>query len=301
MVQTVEGLVKTTTRFGHWMTVDRKDAIGRTILEKGIYDECGLDLILDVISILKPKVALDVGANIGNHTLPISACSEVVCSFEPNPEAFKLLQANVIDNELTNVKVFNVGLSEADANLPLYVDRSGNLGASTLRPESRLQGHEYEPREVILKQGDRWLGENGVGNVGFIKIGVEGHEAEVLKGLSETIKKCRPTVVLEWSEKSSDKDVFIRDQLISSIFDGYDVYGTYLNIDKSYWRLRRFGAFRRIVEKLFVGRRLKLVELNPATLKTSFRLRELFLIPSELQVSVLESSLLCDRLSAPRF
>jgi FkbM family methyltransferase len=57
---------------------------------------------------------LDVGANIGNHSLAFSTLAEKVFSFDPGEKAFNFLSRNINFNELNNVTVLNLGLSNHD-------------------------------------------------------------------------------------------------------------------------------------------------------------------------------------------
>ena len=45
-----------------------------------------------------------------------------------------------------------------------------------------------------------------VNRIGFIKIDVEGHEAKVCLGLTETIRKNRPTIALEWNNDQTKNE-----------------------------------------------------------------------------------------------
>ena len=51
-------------------------------------------------------IAIDVGANIGNHSIFFSKFFKKVYSFEPQESVFKLLENNVNMNNLENIKIF---------------------------------------------------------------------------------------------------------------------------------------------------------------------------------------------------
>ena len=74
------------------------DHIGLCINLDGRYEKRTLDLIRNylksVISDLERSVALDIGANIGNHSVYFSDLFEEVFAFEPNPRTFALLRFN---------------------------------------------------------------------------------------------------------------------------------------------------------------------------------------------------------------
>lgn len=82
--------------------------------------------------------ALDIGANIGNHTIRLFSkiFSEVYC-FEPNPKIYALLKLNV--EQYDNVKTYFIGLSDKAGIATIKIDPL-NLGAATIvDPDLNLQ------------------------------------------------------------------------------------------------------------------------------------------------------------------
>ena len=66
-----------------------------------------------------------------------------------------------------------------------------------------VEGREY----LELSSQARRLDSLDLGDVGFIKIDVEGHETEVIDGASELIARCRPIMLVEIEEVHSGKPV----------------------------------------------------------------------------------------------
>ena len=83
--------------------------------------------------------AVDVGAYVGTHTLAFSrfvGSAGSVVSFEPQPDTFKLLEANVADNHVSNVRLENAAVSDAsgDLRIPLInILHEGSFGSASLR------------------------------------------------------------------------------------------------------------------------------------------------------------------------
>ncbi len=134
-------------------------------------------------------VFVDVGANVGNHTIYalkfLDAAKAI--AFEPNPPAHRVLRLNIAINNLQDrVVVHEVGLSDQPGRASFEIPRH-NLGATRLVPQSG-QG------QLELVRGDRILASEAVD---FLKIDAEGLEMQVLAGLGETIAKSRPTMFVE--------------------------------------------------------------------------------------------------------
>ena len=154
----------------------------------------------------KQLYCLDVGANIGNHSLFFSRYFAQVVAFEPGSVARTLLELNLAINDVDNVKVQPVGLSDQAGTAQLSVDRA-NLGGSyvpglgTKRP---VIGTCYlGDVDIALVPGDSILDPEAP--VGFVKIDVEGMEPRVLRGLARTIDRHHPVIMLEQNASAVDE------------------------------------------------------------------------------------------------
>ena len=168
------------------------DYIGTTIAIDGFYEIRELELIEKWLKDRHPDVlkgtCLDIGANIGNHSVYFSNFFHKVRSFEPNPQAFKLLKINT--EFLDNVKVFNFGLAEKNRAAKFFTSKH-NIGGSSLTSgcENSLEIH------VDLFSLNKLDFNNE--NITFIKIDVEGHEMSVLEGGSNIFRDQSPIVAFE--------------------------------------------------------------------------------------------------------
>ena len=135
-------------------------------------------------------VIVDIGANIGNHAVFFARRMRAarVIVFEPNPLAVAPLMANVLLNGLVGVICMDhlgVALGAAAGQGFGMRRHDRNLGATRLRPAGG---------DIPLMRGDDLLaGETP----DLIKIDVEGMELEVLAGLSTTIGRTRPLMLVE--------------------------------------------------------------------------------------------------------
>ncbi|MBO4405782.1 MAG: FkbM family methyltransferase, partial [Alphaproteobacteria bacterium] len=83
-------------------------------------------------------VILDIGANIGNHSIywAVKSDAKKIYSFEPVKETFKILEKNVEINELRNkIKIFNIGLSNQKINGSISFFDSSNIGGTNIKQD----------------------------------------------------------------------------------------------------------------------------------------------------------------------
>jgi FkbM family methyltransferase len=165
-----------------------RDHIQRQHLQGRFYEIEELEIIG---AHLRPgSVFLDVGANVGNHSLyavRVLGASKAI-AVEPNPTAYRILFANAAINDLGERLVHHpVGLCDAPARGSLRnADSLFNLGSATLDIDA-------EGPVPLIRGDDLLAGEH----VDFIKIDVEGMELGVLSGLAETIARDRPGLFVE--------------------------------------------------------------------------------------------------------
>lgn len=147
---------------------------------------------------------IDVGANIGIYTAPLSRLvgpDGIVHSFEPVPRTFELLSYNVRGLQITNVKLFNLGLSDCDRCATLEIPRYASGGCNLYRAYVSQDGSRKGARNVVraqVKKLDDVLAHEER-QIAFIKIDVEGHEREVLEGARNVIIRSMPVIQVEIS------------------------------------------------------------------------------------------------------
>ena len=139
---------------------------------------------------------LDIGSNVGNHSLFFSIVMKAarVVPIEPNPLAFELLVANTFANGLTDVICLDhigVGLSDRRSAGFVMEERRRNLGAAKM-----LEGDG----DLETWPGDDLFAEEVPD---FIKIDVEGMELQVLSGLAKTIVRSKPAIFIEVDDQNS--------------------------------------------------------------------------------------------------
>lgn len=144
-------------------------------------------------------VALDCGANIGNHSVFFAGVMGMkTYAFEPVLRNRNMLEKAVKLNLLSErVTLVPKALSDQERIVSLSCPPGGNPGMFTIVEVG--DGETVEATTI-----DAYLDENNVSDpVNLIKIDVEGHEQEVLKGALNTIKKYRPVVTAEFVDTRS--------------------------------------------------------------------------------------------------
>jgi FkbM family methyltransferase len=157
----------------------------------------------DELSMLRRHVSagvgvLDVGANVGNHTVffeRILGASSVV-PIEPLPRNVAVLRLNAALNRLTRTDLgyLGVALGPAPGSGAAHVLNAGDNGGAVQRDDPSA--------DIPIEQGDRLL--QGLG-FGLVRIGVAGREIEVLQGLEETIRRSRPVLLVQLEDSNRQR------------------------------------------------------------------------------------------------
>jgi FkbM family methyltransferase len=138
------------------------------------------------------RTAVDAGANEGWYTYPLARLFKRVVSFEPNGALLRDLRAS----NLNNVEIHELALSDRHGAAELFVPvcKGVPLDGWASLDRDHLERRDGEIRVPIVT---RTLDSFGLPEVDFLKIDVEGHEVQVLIGARETLRRCRPVVLVE--------------------------------------------------------------------------------------------------------
>jgi FkbM family methyltransferase len=148
---------------------------------------------------------LDVGANIGVHTLDMAAAADAkgtVIAFEPQGFLHQILCTNILLNELHNVQAIHGGLGRERGQAwipPLDYNAAGNFGGVSLQRETGGERVVVAPLDSL-----------GLAQCHFIKIDVEGMEEDVIAGAEKTIRKFNPVLYVENDRKENSESLIMR-------------------------------------------------------------------------------------------
>lgn len=141
-------------------------------------------------------VFVDVGANIGQHSLFMSQLAGHVHSFEPFAKVRERLVSQIGGNQLANITVHPLGLSNENASMPFFAPTGSNEGIGSFDASTTSKGN-VSIGELALVRGDDYFPQAGITAIDILKMDVEGFEKFALQGLRETLCGTRPLVVCE--------------------------------------------------------------------------------------------------------
>ena len=153
-------------------------------------------------------IAIDVGANGANWTKVLSDLvgdGGEVLGFEPHPYYFKATKWTCRLLALSNVKMFQMALSDTTSKLHMKIrDASGMFKGTSHIVDSNVvrAGRASDFQLINTLPLDDFLNED-TKTVGIIKIDVEGHEMSVLLGAKNILQANRPIVIFELNGNES--------------------------------------------------------------------------------------------------
>jgi len=135
-----------------------------------------------------------------------------IWAFEPNPESYRCAQVTMIINAIDNVELLQAGLGEKTSKVKILTkDKKGTSlgGSSTIIDEIDGGGTVEEIRIVAIDDivpDDR--------DISIIQLDIEGYEQQALMGAVETIKRCRPILILE-DDSNLTKGSWFKENILS--------------------------------------------------------------------------------------
>lgn len=191
--------------FGKRYRGDLAHYIDWLVFSYGAAPYCELSLLraaTDYLHGLRPGPVhfVDVGANVGHHTLFMSGVADDVVAFEPSPSICAQLQSKLALNNVHNVRVVPAGLGEEDAELPYFASTGANSGIGTFLQHGTS---EYQATgSLSVRHGDTLFTELDLPRIDVLKVDVEGFEPQVFRGLRERMRHDRPIVLTEMMDST---------------------------------------------------------------------------------------------------
>lgn len=147
-------------------------------------------------SLAEDATCLDVGANLGLMAIAMAHyCPRgTIYAFEPSPISLANLRENISRNNITNIHVVDMAVGSVSGIVHFWLPQ--NTGGCVIMREAPTGGNHAPVRMESL---DTWWSEQGKPHVDFIKIDVEGHETEVLRGAANLLTSCTPQSFVEFN------------------------------------------------------------------------------------------------------
>ena len=196
VLPTASGAFVVANRSGYFAG-DLSSFIDRRMYLFGEYEQELIEAFIAHLPLDRRGTILDVGANVGTHSLAFARHFRTVHAFEPNPALWPSFERNVAINGLQNVRLHRLGLADKDDELSFHLIEKSNYGLGTFSEVEQYDLPLKSVGKVPVAAGDKHLEETGVGPIDAIKIDVQGFEPEVIRGLAGTLTRYRPHVWIE--------------------------------------------------------------------------------------------------------
>lgn len=183
------------------------DFIEYWLFMDGLYEEAWIAKIKDFV---EGKLFIDVGAHIGCYPLSLFKEAKHIFTFEPEENNYKRLVHNLKINSISNVKALRKAVTDKNGRARLYIHKVES-GWHSLYVK-----YSSTTEEVQTVSLDSFIERKHLGNIGLIKIDVEGAELSVLKGVEKTLRKFHPAILVEFNRP-------LAELAGQSLFDIYDL------------------------------------------------------------------------------
>jgi FkbM family methyltransferase len=205
-----------------WLITNAGDEIQSKQLRDGFYEIAELQQLAEDIG--NVRAVLDVGANIGNHSVFFAAImgAKSITMIEPFPPATEHLLANLALNagEFDEVAIHRCALGAGTGTIGLVPPTDFNIGLT------RIETGTSANDSVGLTSGDAL----GLERVDLVKIDVEGGELDVLLGLEATLRRCGPAIYIETSDLMKDQIERYLAGLSYELVRATEAYGNQFNM-----------------------------------------------------------------------
>lgn len=191
-------------------------------------------------------IFFDIGANVGNYSklLATKFPNSSLNLFEPHPKNFKKLRTKkftektwlnnfAVSEELGNIEIFDYKNNDGSSHASVYKE--------VIEDIHKAEAVSHTVDKITL---DKYIFEKSITEIDLLKIDVEGHELQVLKGASNAINNGHIKIVhFEFNEMNVESGTFLKD-----IIEILDQFNFYRLLPKSLLALK---GYRAITHELF--------------------------------------------------
>jgi FkbM family methyltransferase len=187
---------------------------------------------------IKDPVLFDIGACFGTYSFITLFNPDLrVQAFEPYPKMVEYMKDIILLNGIPNITVNEFGLSDKERKCDMQFGSSFhrselnlNVGTTNIRPDA-VGNFMFKTLDSLNIQ-----------KMDLIKIDVEGHEMEVLKGAAETLKRCKPQYIqIEIHNSKKDRKERVRTILNTFLNNEYTSSHNFFKFHGDFFFKRKNG------------------------------------------------------------
>jgi FkbM family methyltransferase len=177
----------------------------------------------------KGDFAIDIGANIGQMTIPLSLATGpngLTLGFDPNPYVFEILTENAkLNPDKTNIIAYNYAITDKDGDFYYNSSEASFNNGGISKQKNNLHGKyslDAKIRGINLESFLQANYSDRIHDLKLIKIDTEGYDGEIIRSVSNLLEKYKPALITECFGKNSAEAKFEQFELLKS--KGYALY-----------------------------------------------------------------------------
>lgn len=211
---------------GSLMWYFRNSAIGRSLFYNGYFENDEIVILKRFVK--KLDTVIDIGANIGYHTIMLSdlvGAGGEVYSVEPYSKNYEILKKNIILNKLRNVYADKLCIGEKDGEIGIRI--YDDYAFNSILNINRIKKLDIKEKTRMLTL-DKFVDDRNIRKLDFIKMDVEGYEYMILKGAEKTLSKYKPLILCEiYDENIRPLNISVSDVIGILLKYKYSCFGIY--------------------------------------------------------------------------
>ena len=215
------------------------DTISKEIDIDGVYEKEEISIISNIVN--RNSTIIDIGANIGNHSLAFSKFSKKIYSFEAHPKTFQVLKFNC--SNIKKIKLYNIGISDKSGVLYFKNTKTDNIGGRKLNKFGDIRSKINKLDNIISPKK----------KIDLIKLDVEGHEFQALIGMKKIIKNNKCFLFIEFCENN----VLKRKKIINLLKNHGYTHAYFFKKEKKFSKKEYLNLLIDIIRILFNSTSLK--------------------------------------------